>query len=205
MSATLEIVATIETGETTEEGETEVGVGIEDLILRGVGSIVPKATGHFLTSSTDSNGSRRHDTRSRSPVRPGRNARDSTHDSPGPRGPRSDRRSPATRPPPRSNVSQPTAPGLKTKVKQEPKAHEGTDLDPMEVEEDEDEEEARMRRIMGFAGFKSTKNTKVPGNEKNWGIFRFKKSEARQYMNRKDGFNRPLSPGRDAAPSAAAE
>ena len=61
--------------------------------------------------------------------------------------------------------------------------------------EDEDSE-AEMQRVMGFQGFRSTKNTKVPGNDKNYGVNKVKKSEYRQYMNRVGGFNRPLSPSR---------
>jgi U4/U6.U5 tri-snRNP-associated protein 3 len=49
---------------------------------------------------------------------------------------------------------------------------------------------------MGFQDFKTTKQTKVPGNEFNYGVHKVKKSEYRQYMNREGGFNRPLSPGR---------
>jgi U4/U6.U5 tri-snRNP-associated protein 3 len=60
--------------------------------------------------------------------------------------------------------------------------------------EEEDEDEAAMRKLMGFAGFRSTKNTKVPGNDKNFGVRKEKKTEYRQYMNRTGGFNRPLSP-----------
>jgi U4/U6.U5 tri-snRNP-associated protein 3 len=63
------------------------------------------------------------------------------------------------------------------------------------VEEDEDEDQAAIRKIMGFGKFKSTKNTKVPGNDKNYGVRKEKKTEYRQYMNRTGGFNRPLSPG----------
>ncbi|KAL1607403.1 hypothetical protein SLS59_002370 [Nothophoma quercina] len=59
-----------------------------------------------------------------------------------------------------------------------------------------DDETWEMAQVMGFAGFKSTKNTKVPGNDKNYGIRRDKQMEARQYMNRQGGFNRPLSPSR---------
>ena len=59
-----------------------------------------------------------------------------------------------------------------------------------------DDETWEMAQLMGFAGFKSTKNTKVPGNDKNYGVRRDKQMEARQYMNRQGGFNRPLSPGR---------
>jgi hypothetical protein len=53
-----------------------------------------------------------------------------------------------------------------------------------------------MKRLMGFVGFKSTKNTKVPGNDKLYGVRKDKKTEYRQYMNRVGGFNRPLSPTR---------
>jgi U4/U6.U5 tri-snRNP-associated protein 3 len=61
--------------------------------------------------------------------------------------------------------------------------------------EDEDED-AVMQRMMGFKGFRSTKNTKVPGNDKNYAVSKVKKVEYRQYMNRVGGFNRPLSPGK---------
>ena len=61
----------------------------------------------------------------------------------------------------------------------------------MRILEDEDPE-AAMARIMGFKGFRTTKNTKVPGNDKNYGVNKMKKSEYRQYMNRVGGFNRPL-------------
>lgn len=65
----------------------------------------------------------------------------------------------------------------------------------MEIPEDETEEEMMMR-LMGFNSFKSTKNTKVPGNDKNYGVYKVKQTEYRQYMNRVGGFNRPLSPTR---------
>ena len=61
--------------------------------------------------------------------------------------------------------------------------------------EDEDSE-AEMQRIMGFKTFRSTKNTKVPGNDKHYAVYKEKMSEFRQYMNRPGGFNRPLSPSR---------
>ncbi|KAI5258656.1 hypothetical protein E4T42_00476 [Aureobasidium subglaciale] len=63
------------------------------------------------------------------------------------------------------------------------------------IDPDEDEETA-MKRLMGFVGFRSTKNTKVPGNDKLYGVRKDKKTEYRQYMNRVGGFNRPLSPTR---------
>lgn len=60
---------------------------------------------------------------------------------------------------------------------------------------DEDKEDAIMRKMMGFSTFKSTHNTKVPGNNI-YGVRKEKKTEYRQYMNRVGGFNRPLSPTR---------
>jgi U4/U6.U5 tri-snRNP-associated protein 3 len=56
--------------------------------------------------------------------------------------------------------------------------------------------EEYMRRLMGFSGFRSTKNTKVPGNDSNYGVRIDKETRYRQYMNRTKGFNRPLSPVR---------
>lgn len=50
--------------------------------------------------------------------------------------------------------------------------------------------------VMRFSQFRTTKNTKVPGNDKNWGVNKNKTTQYRQYMNRTGGFNRPLSPGR---------
>ena len=61
---------------------------------------------------------------------------------------------------------------------------------------DEDDEDALLKKFMGFGGFKSTKNTKVPGNQI-YAVRKEKKTEYRQYMNRVGGFNRPLSPSRD--------
>ncbi|RMZ75810.1 hypothetical protein DV737_g5113, partial [Chaetothyriales sp. CBS 132003] len=60
---------------------------------------------------------------------------------------------------------------------------------------DEVDEEALLRRMMGFTSFKTTQNTKVPGNQI-YGVRKEKKTEYRQYMNRVGGFNRPLSPSR---------
>lgn len=61
---------------------------------------------------------------------------------------------------------------------------------------DGEDEEATMARVMGFKDFRTTKDTKVPGNDKNYAVFKVKKAEYRQYMNRVGGFNRPLSPSR---------
>jgi U4/U6.U5 tri-snRNP-associated protein 3 len=60
---------------------------------------------------------------------------------------------------------------------------------------DESNEDAYLRKMMGFVTFKSTQNTKVPGNQI-YGVRKEKKTEYRQYMNRVGGFNRPLSPSR---------
>ncbi|KAI9656366.1 MAG: hypothetical protein M1831_004618 [Alyxoria varia] len=59
---------------------------------------------------------------------------------------------------------------------------------------DEDREIKAMRKVMGFNNFRSTKNTKVPGNDKLYAVRKESKTEYRQYMNRQGGFNRPLSP-----------
>lgn len=70
-----------------------------------------------------------------------------------------------------------------------------TAADAVMIDPDEDSE-TEMRRVMGFNNFRTTQNTKVPGNDKNYAVRKDKKSEYRQYMNRVGGFNRPLSPTR---------
>ncbi|KAF2432257.1 hypothetical protein EJ08DRAFT_648326 [Tothia fuscella] len=57
-------------------------------------------------------------------------------------------------------------------------------------------EDEKVSTVMGFGNFKTTKQTKVPGNEFNYGVYRAPKTTYRQYMNREGGFNRPLSPGK---------
>lgn len=52
-----------------------------------------------------------------------------------------------------------------------------------------------MQALMGFGDFGSTKGKKVKGNNAG-GVYKEKKVQYRQYMNRQGGFNRPLSPGR---------
>ncbi|KAI0389886.1 hypothetical protein F5Y17DRAFT_96588 [Xylariaceae sp. FL0594] len=59
----------------------------------------------------------------------------------------------------------------------------------------EDDEMSAMQAMMGFGGFGTTKGQKVPGNNSG-AVYKAKKTEYRQYMNRIGGFNRPLSPGR---------
>ncbi|KAG0160567.1 hypothetical protein Pdw03_0234 [Penicillium digitatum] len=117
--------------------------------------------------------------RSRSPHRNGTMAR-----SP-PQGPKSDRKDPRSRDDWRKAIG--AHPG--------PNRHE----DEMDVDfnedADEDQLEAQMRKTMGFSRFRTTKNTKIPGNNI-YGVRKEKKIEYRQYMNRQGGFNRPLSPSR---------
>ncbi|KAF1961232.1 hypothetical protein CC80DRAFT_531924 [Byssothecium circinans] len=145
-------------------------------------------------------GGQRNRYRSRSPMRRDRDDRgghrgshrdrdrDSRHPRDAPRGPhgapsgpRKDFRS-----------SRSTAPPV-TEPKDEPMEE---DKPKRERPEGMDDETWDMYKVMGFGRFKSTKNTKVPGNELNFGVRKDKKMEARQYMNRQGGFNRPLSPGR---------
>lgn len=73
------------------------------------------------------------------------------------------------------------------------------------IEEEEEEEDdivieddgmAAMQAMMGFGGFGTTQNKKVPGNNVS-AVRKEKRTEYRQYMNRVGGFNRPLSPSRD--------
>ncbi|KAF2219384.1 hypothetical protein BDZ85DRAFT_268916 [Elsinoe ampelina] len=66
----------------------------------------------------------------------------------------------------------------------------------IQIEED-DELLQEVKATMGFAGFKSSKNRQVPGNNKNHGVKKEKQTQYRQYMNRVGGFNRPLSPSRE--------
>ncbi|KAH7636909.1 uncharacterized protein LOC124495066 [Dermatophagoides farinae] len=53
------------------------------------------------------------------------------------------------------------------------------------------EEEQKMMKLMGFAGFDSTKGKPVKGNNVS-AVNVLQKRKYRQYMNRKGGFNRPL-------------
>lgn len=65
---------------------------------------------------------------------------------------------------------------------------------------DEDNKEDNLetdliKKMMGFSGFGSTKNKKVEGTDC-YGVHKIQHNEYRQYINRKKGFNRPLSPTR---------
>ncbi|KAF2397247.1 DUF1777-domain-containing protein [Trichodelitschia bisporula] len=125
----------------------------------------------------------------RSPVRqrsPGRARSPARARSP-PRGPRPDRGG-KDKPAPKVVPLKGKAGGelKKEEDKMEVDLPEGLELTP---------EELTMMKTMGFLNFKTTKNTKVPGNDRNYGVRKEKKAEYRQYMNRTGGFNRPLSPG----------
>ncbi|KAJ5484919.1 hypothetical protein N7539_004907 [Penicillium diatomitis] len=123
--------------------------------------------------------------RSRSPRRNG--ARAGTR-SPPPRGPKGDRR-------PNPKEARSRNDGRITNGPTD--AGHGSDEMDVDFKEDvdEDEMEAMMRKSMGFTKFRTTKNTKVPGNNI-YGVHKEKQNEYRQYMNRPGGFNRPLSPSR---------
>lgn len=112
--------------------------------------------------------------RSRSPTRNG-TSRPTREQSPGPA---------------RSKHDRPGARETKTEPEDKPDVNGNTEMDV-----DEDDEDAKMRRVMGITSFRTTKNTKVPGNQI-YGVRKEKKTVYRQYMNRTGGFNRPLSPGR---------
>lgn len=68
------------------------------------------------------------------------------------------------------------------------------------ADEEEDNKEDNLetnliKKMMGFSGFGSTKNKKVEGTDC-YGVHKIQHNEYRQYINRKKGFNRPLSPTR---------
>lgn len=66
-------------------------------------------------------------------------------------------------------------------------------LDPKELE-GKSPEEIEMLKIMGFAGFDSTKGKHVDGACNAFAVNIQQKRKYRQYMNRKGGFNKPLDP-----------
>ncbi|KAL1970284.1 hypothetical protein VTN77DRAFT_5444 [Rasamsonia byssochlamydoides] len=130
--------------------------------------------------------------RSRSPDRNGTRHRSRT---PPPRGPKADRRDDRrdTRPPDNDRQTNGTS---DAKNPSRAKDHDAErDVDMRDIEEDPEDIDALMRKMVGFTKFRSTKNTKVPGNNI-YGVRKEKKTVYRQYMNRPGGFNRPLSPTR---------
>ncbi|KAI9732981.1 MAG: hypothetical protein M1835_003476 [Candelina submexicana] len=150
----------------------------------------------------------RHRSRSRSPKRNRSRSRSPKRNnnltrSP-PRKPQGDRfkqplKSSTNNPTPKSNAT-PSQPSSRPPTTSSTNGTTKGDTEKMDVVNDEEDEEAaaerEMQKIMGFGKFKSTKNTKVPGNDI-YAVRKEKKTEYRQYMNRVGGFNRPLSPSRD--------
>ncbi|KAJ5778902.1 hypothetical protein N7457_006622 [Penicillium paradoxum] len=162
----------------TAEMEIEMGVGPRTEREAPVGSAITIDE----VGNAPKNVKFRERSRSRSPHRNGTKAR-----SP-PRGPRSDRQ--GDRRDPRSRDD-----GRKGGAESEPERHEDAmDIDFNE-DADEDEMDAQIRKALGFSRFRTTKNTKIPGNQI-YAVRKEKKIEYRQYMNRQGGFNRPLSPSR---------
>ena len=66
-------------------------------------------------------------------------------------------------------------------------------IDPKNLE-GKTEEEIEMMKVMGFAGFETTKGKHVDGSANASAANIQQKRRYRQYMNRKGGFNRPLDP-----------
>ncbi|KAE8354774.1 hypothetical protein BDV28DRAFT_130318 [Aspergillus coremiiformis] len=124
----------------------------------------------------------RYRDRSRSPFRNGNRDRSRT---PPLRGSRGDRKND------RKDLRTQTNGGVDSRTINRSKPEMDMDID----DAGEDDVDEMMRRSMGFTRFRSTKNTKVPGNDI-YGVRKEKKTEYRQYMNRIGGFNRPLSPSR---------
>lgn len=66
------------------------------------------------------------------------------------------------------------------------------DLEEAEIDTDgKTEDEIAMMRLMGFAGFETTKGKKVKNNDSG-AVHHVVVRKYRQYMNRRGGFNRPL-------------
>lgn len=144
----------------------------------------PRRGGYDHSNNNHSHHNSRTHNRSRSPIR---NARRSPPRQRSPRLSHSHQSHSSQHAPGKRNQAPPSRDD-KRKVKAE-------DNQQQQIPEDEDEESA-MKRLMGFAGFRSTKNTKVPGNDQLYGVRKDKQTQYRQYMNRVGGFNRPLSPTR---------
>ncbi|KAI0108621.1 hypothetical protein GGR51DRAFT_514440 [Nemania sp. FL0031] len=90
------------------------------------------------------------------------------------------------------------SPGDEEKRGRKPTRERDDEEDAMDEDDDlavEDDGMSAMQAMMGFGGFGTTKGQKVAGNNAG-AVYKAKKTEYRQYMNRVGGFNRPLSPGR---------
>ena len=86
------------------------------------------------------------------------------------------------------DVPPPPPSGKRAEVPQPPPPADGAP-----EENGEEDEEAMMMRMMGFGGFNSTQGKHVEDEFANASAVQKKtKRQARQYMNRKGGFNRPL-------------
>ncbi|MCJ1406537.1 hypothetical protein MMC19_000603 [Ptychographa xylographoides] len=174
--------------ETEKESARTAGVGAG--VGAGRGSLGGEDTKHGNTDEKPR--SDRPRTRSRSPARNGAHATTRTRSPP---------RKPTAKPPPPASVKPsqkvPASPPATDQMQVDPPTKVSAPPKPSKAaqEEDSDPEIAQMRAMMGFAGFKTTKNTKVPGNDV-YAVRKEKKTEYRQYMNRVGGFNRPLSPSR---------
>lgn len=178
----------------TRKSVTERGVLVEIGAIDAVGGLLLypaclKPCSDNLHTGPPAKGDKFRD-RSRSPFRNG--TRDRTR-SPPRRGSRTDRKDDRREGRPHERARNTN--GRADSHHLSPTRHrDQMDVDPAEVDGEEELEEL-IRKNMGFTKFRSTKNTKVPGNNI-YGVRKEKKTEYRQYMNRTGGFNRPLSPTR---------
>lgn len=117
------------------------------------------------------------------------------------RNPRNRPKNDERREPPK--VDRDSRPSHRVALERQPNGHQNDDVAMKDAEAgkrktvtdgEEDPVTAELMRVMGFKSFKSTKNTKVAGNEGAYAVRIEKATKYRQYMNRKGGFNRPLSP-----------
>jgi U4/U6.U5 tri-snRNP-associated protein 3 len=123
---------------------------------------------------------------------------------PGSRQPSHDRDVRSQSPPSVPHAHADTMDGVtKTSISTKSKRPVAADLITPSIDDEDDDEivveddaMAQMQAMMGFGGFGTTKQKKVPGNDVS-AVRKEKKTEYRQYMNRVGGFNRPLSPSRD--------
>lgn len=88
-----------------------------------------------------------------------------------------------------SSDSRSPPPSRKRQEDQPMKEKEQSGAEGEGEEEEEDDEETKMMKLMGFGGFDTTKNKKVPGADVSAAKIR-RPIKYRQYMNRRGGFNR---------------
>ena len=83
-----------------------------------------------------------------------------------------------------SNIDEPHTP---------PEVKEKEVVENDDDDDDNDDEATQMAKLMGFSGFDTTHQKQVKDPKANVsGVFKKTKREARQYMNRPGGFNKPL-------------